>query len=327
MTQLRILAAATTFATAFTLQSATADEWTGYTYSAVSTTAAVKGMNRIVERAKDETDGELAIDLHLGKTLQIASSDITQAVGDNIVQFAADLFFAGNVPVGRVLSLPLLIENDEEWDKAYAAMKPFLEEGFSGQGVAHLGGYRYPVQTIFATFEIDSLDDLKGRKIRIVSPEQGAFVEEFGGSPITLSGSEVPTALERGVIDGVLTASAGGAKNWHEFLPYNYRFPVGYVGSQMIANADAYGALDEETQKTFANIVAEEGPKITAEFIEDEEVQKKSQADGGMTITEASAEDVAAATEKFSPFWEKWAEEAGPDHVEALKAVRAALGK
>ena len=57
-----------------------ADNWTAYTYSSVSTTSAVKGMNRIADRAAEETDGDLDITLHLGKTLQIASADITGTV-------------------------------------------------------------------------------------------------------------------------------------------------------------------------------------------------------------------------------------------------------
>ena len=81
----------------------------------------------------------------------------------------------------------------------------------------------------------------------MTSPEQGRFVEDFGGAAITLSGAEVPTSLERGVIEGVLTASAGEAKNWYEFLPYNYRFAVTYGNSMIIANADAFEALSAET--------------------------------------------------------------------------------
>ncbi|MFS4436609.1 TRAP transporter substrate-binding protein DctP [Paracoccaceae bacterium GXU_MW_L88] len=306
---------------------ANAANWTGYTYSAVSTTAAVKGMNRISERVAEETDGELEITIHLGKTLQIASSDITQAVGDGIVDFAADFFFSGNVPIARVLSLPMLIENDEEWDAAYAAMEPILTEAFAEQGVTLLGGYRYPQQVLFTTFEIDSLDDLSGHKIRVTSPEQGQFVEEFAGAPITLSGSEVPTSLERGVIDGVLTASAGGAKNWHEFLPYNYRFAVNYGNSMIIANTDSFDALSAEDQQALQDIVTEEGASITAEFLEDEEAQKAAQAESGMTITEAAEGDAEAAREKLAPFWESWASENGPEYEEALALVREAIGK
>jgi len=319
-----VCAASVLFAFAAT---AHAEEWTGYTYSSVSTTAAVKGMKRITARVAEATGGDLTIDLHLGKTLQIASSDITQAVGDGVVDFAADFFFSGNVPIARVLNLPMLIENDDEWAKAYAAMEPTLVKAFAGQGVVLLGGYRYPEQTIFTTFEINSLEDLKGHKIRVTSPEQGKFIEEIGGAPITLSGSEVPTALERGVIEGVLTASAGGAKNWHEFLPYNYRFAVNYGNSMIIANADSFAALDEKDQQALRSIVAEEDPATTADFLVDEAAQMKAQAAAGMTIVEATKGDAAMARKKLAPFWEAWAKENGPEYEKALEQVRSAIGK
>ncbi|MFN7090528.1 MAG: TRAP transporter substrate-binding protein DctP [Allorhizobium sp.] len=307
--------------------SAQADDWTGYTYSAVSTTAAVKGMTRIAERVNEQTDGDLSITVHLGKTLQISSEDITQAVGDGVIDFAADFFFSGNVPIARVLNLPMLIENEEEWAKAYAAMEPTLQAAFAEQGVVLLGSYRYPQQVIFTTFEIDSLADLQGRKIRVTSPEQGRFVEEFGGAAITLAGSDVPTSLERGVIEGVLTASAGGAKNWHEFLPYNYRFAVNYGNSMIIANADAFASLSDETQRALRSIVAEEGAAISAEFLVDEETQKAAQAAAGMTITASADGDASFARDKLAPFWETWANENGSEYEEALQVVRDAIGK
>ncbi|UMA65346.1 TRAP transporter substrate-binding protein DctP [Roseivivax marinus] len=319
-----ILTASTILATAGAAQAA---DWTGYTYSSVSTTAAVQGMERITEEVAETTDGELDITLHLGKTLQIASSDITQAVGDGIVDFAADYFFSGSVPIARVLNLPMLINSEEEWATAYDAMEPYLREGFEEQGVVYLGGYRYPQQTIFTTFEIDDLSDLEGHKIRVTSPEQGQFIESFGGGAITLSGSEVPTSLERGVIEGVLTASAGGAKNWGEFLPYNYRFAVNYGNSVIIANADAFEALPEEQQEALRNIVSEEGPAITEAFMEDEQVQMDKQQSAGMTIVEEAEGDSDAALEQMQGYWTEWAEDKGPQYVEALQAVRDALGK
>lgn len=304
-----------------------AKEWTGYTYSSVATTAAVKGMNRIGDRIGSETNGDLKFNLHLGKTLQIKSSDITQAVGDGVVDYGADFFFSGNVPIARVLNLPMLIENDEEWHKAYAAMEPALQEAFKKQGVELLGGYRYPKQIIFTTFAIDNLDNLSGHKIRVTSPEQGKFIESFGGLPITLSGSEVPTALERGVIEGVLTASAGGAKKWHEFLPYNYRFAVNYGNSMIIANSDSFADLSSDEQAKLRAIVKEEGEATSAEFIVDEEKQMKAQEAAGMKIVMPADGDAAKAREKLSAFWSEWAKENGPEYEKALNQVRAAIGK
>ena len=42
---------------------------------------------------------------------------------------------------------------------------------------------------------------------------------------------------------------------------------------------------------------------------------------------DADPAEIASAREAIAPFWETWAEDAGPDHVEALAAVRQALGK
>lgn len=306
---------------------AQATDWTAYTYSSVSTTAAVKGMEQIDKRVAEATGGKLKITLHLGKTLQIAPTDITQAVGDGVVDFGADFFFSGNVPIARVLNLPMLIGNNAEWKKAYASIEPTLVKAFAKQGVILLGSYRYPQQVIFTTFPIHSLADLKGHKIRVTSPEQGAFISAFGGAPITLSGSEVPTSLERGVIEGVLTASAGGAKKWHEFLPYNYRFAVNYGNSMVEVNKDSFDALDPATRKIVRNIVSDEVEKITTNFVKDEKVQMAAQQKAGMKIVEPAAGDEKLAMQKMAPYWEEWAKRNGPEYVQALATVRKAIGK
>ena len=320
--KMKTLIASSILACSFTVN---ATSWTGYTYSAVSTTAAVKGMNKISERIAKETNGDLDIKIHLGNTLHISSSDITQAVGDGIVDFAADFFFSGNVPIARVLNLPMLINNDDEYKKAYSAIKPMLEEAFLQQGVVLLGGYRYPQQVFFTTFPMQSLNDIKGHKIRVTSPEQGHFVEEFGGLPITLAGSDVPTALERGVIDGILTASAGGAKMWSEFLSYNYRFAVDYGNSMIIANIDSFEDLDEDVQQHLSAIVEEEGENISSEFMVDEHTQMEFQKSKGLTIQSTNSSEIEDAQERLRPYWSEWAKENGPEYEKALGLVLQAI--
>ena len=309
------------------LASIAADKWTGYTYSAVSSTAAVKGMERAIEKVKAETGGQLSIKLNLGKSLQIGSNDITQAVGDGLVQFAADGFFLGSVPIAGVLRLPMLINSDKEWKMAVAAMEPYLKKGFEKQGVVYLGQYRYPQQVIFSNFKIESLADLKGKKIRVTSPEQSEFVKAFGGLPLNLPGTEVPTSLERGVVDGVITASAGGAKNWHEFLKFNYRFGINYFNSVIIANRDAFDALPAKSKSALTQAVSAECERIDAEFQEDEIKQMEIQKKAGMTIIDAKPSDSSPAIKKLEPYWSEWAKAKGPEYVEALAAVRKAVGK
>jgi len=304
-----------------------AQNWTFYTYAAVPTTAAVKGFKQMVKEVKTETDGELRIKIHLGGTLQIKANSITPATGEGVVDMASDLFYAGNVPIAGILALPMLINNDEEWAKAYSAAEPHIRAAFEKRGVVFLGAYRYPAQVIFGTKEIDSLADLDGRKMRVTSPEQGEFVRSFGGIPMTLGGSEVPTALQRGVVEGVLTASAGGAKNWHEMLPYNYRFPVNYNCSVIIANKAAFDKLSPSTQAKLKAIVGRIAPEITKNFTTDESVQMLAQQKGGMTIVPVKADDVKKAAVAMAPLWDRWAKKGGPDFEAALADIRKAIGK
>jgi TRAP-type C4-dicarboxylate transport system substrate-binding protein len=303
------------------------DNWTAYTYVSVANSAAGKGLNEMISTIESETGGSFKINLNLGGTLHIKAANITQAVADGIVDMASDYFYLGNVPIGGILSLPMLVRTDDEWNKAIKIMEPYLKEAFEAQGLVYLGLYRYPEQTIFTSFDLNTAKDLFGKKMRVTSPEQAALIEHFGGSAVTMGGAEVPQALQRGVVDGVLTASAGGAKKWHEFLKTNYRLAINFGSSVLIANRDSFERLSKEHQQVLIKACAAAGPRISENFVIDEEVQKKFQAEKGMKIIDADPADIASAEKAMEKVWSEWAESKGPKAVEALAAVRAAIGK
>jgi TRAP-type C4-dicarboxylate transport system substrate-binding protein len=47
----------------------------------------------------------------------------------------------------------------------------------------------------------------------------------------------------------------------------------------------------------------------------------------GYTFTNAKPEEVSRAVDAMKPYWDEWAKPRGPDVVEALGKVRAALGR
>ena len=63
--------------------------------------ATSRGAKMLTEEIEKATNGELKMQLHLSGTLQISPTDITKAVGENIVQIGDDLFNSGNIPRGR----------------------------------------------------------------------------------------------------------------------------------------------------------------------------------------------------------------------------------
>lgn len=304
-----------------------AEKWNLYVYNAVSTVSAVKGLTRICEEVEKATNGELSIRLHLGGSLPINTTTITPAVSDDVVQMGDDGYFLGNVPIGGVLRLPMLIQSLAEYEKAAAIMEPYLQRAFARKGAVVLGQYLYPYQVAYSTKKLGSLGDFKGQKIRVTSPEQGEFIKRLGGVPVTIGAPEVPSALERGVVDGVLTANAGGGVIWKDLLKSNYRLGINYFNSVIIVNKERFEKLPPDVRAKLQKVVSDNLPLITAAMAGEEDQLSTKFAEGGMTITPASAEDAQAAARLAAPFWDEWAKSKGPEVQEAAAKVRAALGR
>jgi TRAP-type C4-dicarboxylate transport system substrate-binding protein len=305
---------------------AAADNWRAYTYNAVATVTSVKGLNAMIEAIQKETNGQLNIRLNLGGTLPIAATNITQAVSDNVVQMGDDAFFIGSVPVGGVVRLPMFLPKRADFEKAWDVEAPYLRAEYAKKNVVLLGRYIFPENVMWSSKKLTSLADIAGQKIRVISPEQSEFIKLLGGIPVTLGTSEVAAGIDRGVIDGALTASSGYGYVWRDLLKYSYRLNVSFIDSLILVNKDAWDKLTPETRTKVQALVTDHTARITAAMAaEDDELTKKL-ASGGMTITEPSKADLADAERRVTPYWKDWGEKR-PAAAEALQKVRAAVGR
>lgn len=301
--------------------------WDAYTYLASSELVGVKGLNALFEQLRKETGGDLSITLHLGGSLPINATSITSTVADNVVQFGVDGFFSGNVPVAGLLRLPMLLSNMDELNKAAAIAQPYVDRAYARKGIVVLGQYIYPLQTIWSRRKLTSLADVKGQKLRVTSVEMGEFVKRFGGIALTLGSPEVPAALDRGVVDGALTATAGNAVMWKDMLKYNYRFPVQFANANIIVNREAFEALPAATQALLRKGVAAADASMTATMADEEESLTDGLRKEGMVVTVADPADVVEAGKRLAPYWDEWAKARGPEAIEALAKIRAAIGR
>lgn len=303
-----------------------AENWRAYTYNAVATVTAVKGLNAMIEAIEKETQGQLKVRLNLGGTLPIAATNITQAVSDNVVQMGDDAFFVGSVPVGGVVRLPMFLPKRADFEKAWDVEAPYLRTEYTKKNIVLLGRYIFPENVIWSSKKLTSLADVAGQKIRVISPEQAEFIKLLGGIPVTLGTSEVAAGIDRGVIDGALTASSGYGYVWRDLLKYSYRLNVSFIDSLILVNKDAWEKLSPSIRTKVQALVDEHTKRITAAMAaEDEELTKKLAA-GGMTVTEPSKADLAEAEKRITPYWKEWGEKR-PAANEALQKVRAAVGR
>jgi len=303
-----------------------AETWKFYMHQSAPNFATSRGARMLTEEIDKATNGELKMQLHLSGTLQISPSDITRAVGENIVQIGDDLFNSGNIPVAGIARLPMLVQSYDDFTKVAAVLEPYIEKAFAAKGSTVLAAYSYPMQVVWGKKKLASLDDIKGLKLRVAAPEQGEFVRRFGGTSITMSAPEVPSALDRGVVDGIFTAGVG-AVLWKDLLKYGFLIVVNVNNSYIIANTDAFNKLTPDLQAKLRK-VAQEIARWNQETMRTEEAASQNTLkDAGYVLTQPNAPEIARATETMRPYWDEWAKSRGSDVVEALGKVRTNLGR
>ena len=298
-------------------------QWSAYTHSPAATLATPRGVQRLSEAM--EREAGIRIQLHIGGSLPISTQNITQAVSDGVIQFGDDGFFQGNIPIGGLTRLPMLLTTADEMEQAVAIMKPYLTAAYAKKGVVFLAHYYYPIQSAWSRKKMASLDDMRGAKMRVSSPEQGEFVRAFGGVPVTVQPSEVPSALERGVVDGVFTAAAGGGRIWKDLLKTQYGLGPNFFDGVLIVNKDVFDKLTPSTQAKLRQHATEAARWITEELKREETEHSAKLAAEGIVMTPAKAADSQEGLKRLAPYWDTWAKSKGPDAVEALKKIRAAV--
>lgn len=301
--------------------------WKAYTYVPVKSVGAVQALQRLLKSVQSDSHGQIRTQLHLAGSLPISGSNITQAVGEGVVQIADDGLATGNIPIMGILRLPMLMQSESEMLKAMKVVRPYIAREYKKKGAVLLGQYSWPPQVIFTKPKVTSLADLHGLKIRVTSHEQGALIRRLGATPITMTPSQVVPALAEGVIDGELTASSGGGVVLSGVAKWRYAFPTSFVDSNFIINASDFRKLPEKLRKAIEAAGEAEGRWATKDLEHQEVVETKKLVKAGMHNTPAKSSDIKLATEKMKPYWEKWAKGHGHEAQTVLKKIRGALNR
>lgn len=102
-------------------------------------------------------------------------------------------------------------------------------------------------------------DDFAGRKIRSMGPVENPSLASWKANPVVMAFGEVPTALESGVIDGLMT-SIGGWLSVREQAPYYTTGGAGaFTGDYYMVSASRrwWDRLSPATQKALEGLIAE----------------------------------------------------------------------
>ena len=304
-----------------------ADLWKGYCFISSSAHPDYKHLESFAAKIEEISKGAIRTKINVGGSLPIPGTSITQAVGDGIITFAHDGFYTGNLPIGEITRLPLLLPDYETYTRARAKIEPVLAEALAKKGVTLLASYNFPMQTIWGVSKLTSTDDLAEMKIRVGNPPVAEFMKRHGAVGITLATADVAPALERSVVQGVVTASAGGGKLWGDMLKYNYRMPLNYDLMLVIANKAAFEKLPADMQEKIRAAARESADSLSAALGSMEDKVTEDLKAKGTVVTIPTAEEIASARKRMADYWQTWAEGIGPDAKALIAAVESEITK
>lgn len=330
----RALAAAAGLAAALSASASAfaVTNWDYYSFTGVTHPITKYQMGFAAEVEK-RTKGQLKITVRPAGELPFRIDEAGKIASEGLVQISAAYggFLAGTVPIAGVGGHPFLVRTTEEGLKVWPIIDKYTKPEFEKLGVKVLFFYYWPPQNLFGTgAPIRSAADFAGRKIRTTDPKQAELIKRLGGSSVTLATAEVPVAAQRGLMEGVLTATFNlvGAK-WTDFVKWAWYPNINVGGPNFeLVNLKAYNALPPDVRAALDEVAAEWSVKMNKEIdaIEAEE-RKTLKAKYGIETYEATPEAVDEIVKKVSPYWEEWAQQNGPNAVAMMKEIRAAVGR
>ena len=279
------------------------------------------------ETLPSDSKGAITVQMTSHDQMGIDGSDVFRMLSDGVFDVAMTVagYAVADAPALEGLDVPLLATTAAAAKSMVESARPMVEDIFKERFNAKvLAIAPYPPQIVFCAGAVHSLADLRGKKIRGSGRLVTKFLQALGAIGVNIAFSEVPGALERGVIDcAVAGGGSGYSAGWWEVSDHLMAIPLGGWAPVVTAmNRDKWDSLPTQMQKFIADEVKSkfETPAWKAAA----EAQKNDIAcltgNGGcpagdpahMTLVEVSAADVAKARKILvDTVLPQWAERAG----------------
>jgi TRAP-type C4-dicarboxylate transport system substrate-binding protein len=208
--------------------------------------------------------GNINVALTTHNQMNLGVGDVFRLLGQGVYDVAMTVadYAVADAPELEGLDVPLLALDAESARAMVDAARPMVEDIYNARFNSHvLAIAPYPPQVVFCNAEITGLDDLQGKKVRASGRMTAKFLEALGAEGVNVSFSEVPGALQKGVVDCAVTgAGSGYSAGWWEVSTHLLPIPLGGWDSVVTAiNLDKWNSLDPATQSVISET-------ITAEF-------------------------------------------------------------
>lgn len=281
------------------------------------------------ERLAEASGGEIVGDIQSQSGLGLKGFEIMRLVKNGVFDFAFGLpgYVAAENAIFEGADLSSLTQDIDTQRKVSEAYFPTLEKAFAEiYNAKLLMLYPFPSQTLWCNAEINGIEDLDGKKIRVYATTLGDFVEGVGGTSVTVAFSEVIPALEKGVVDcGITGTMSAYAANWQQVATHAYTLRVGWGLAFGAMNMDKWNSMTADQQALMQTEIAALNDRMWAETATEDEIAISCITGGdcdigekgNMVLVEPSESDLAIRDKIATDVvLARWAERCGADCAE-----------
>ena len=203
----------------------------------------------LVETLTEASDGTVAVDVYPGGELGPGPTEQYMRAMTGVADFVWGLagYTSSQFPLSMLVELPGVTEEAGGGYKAiWRVYDQYLADEFPGTRPIALWSSE-PNILIMGDKEVRTVDDLSGLKIRVSGSVPGRTIEALGATPVQMPATEMYTALQTGLIDGVMTgASAVRDFRLDEIADVYVQGPdLGTILFYVVMNGNAYDGLDD----------------------------------------------------------------------------------
>jgi TRAP-type C4-dicarboxylate transport system substrate-binding protein len=205
------------------------------------------------EALPQASNGNLTADLSTHNQMGLGLGDVYRLLGEGVYDVAMTVadYAVADAPELEGLDVPLVALTADEARAMVDAARPMVDEIYANRFNSKvLAIAPYPPQVVFCNADIQGLDDLKGKKIRASGRMTAKFLDALGAEGVNVGFSEVPGALQKGVVDCAVTgAGSGYSAGWWEVSTHLLPIPLGGWDSVVTAmNMDKWNSLSKADQ-------------------------------------------------------------------------------
>jgi len=284
-----------------------------------------------VEEVKERTDGRLVITCNPVGEYPFEPANYLRHLGEGEVEMAdtPGIWVSGDAPTMVVSFLPFLVMPGEE-DQANEVILPYVRKELEKFNVTLLFTYMWARTMIWGQGDpVKSVDDLEGLRVRTFGREMAVFAEKIGMIPTTISPGEVASALQYGLVSGVVTSGTTVVEDgWGEFLDWGYNLSPVLIQGYITVNNDALEALPSDIKEILLEVSKEYEPKAMVVTPNKESFYREQVGElFGIVVNEPEEGEVETIAAMMVDLWETWGEEKGGLAQEALNKLREKLGR